>query len=185
MELFLPSLFVIVIAALLAFIVIPRMGSLILAITSLVALVLAGIHHYNLFYAEYQLSTWQNGIGANAPFFILGLALLFIIGAVYYIFTGGSLANVKNMVSLPNVSPLEEIQNAVQNSVTNMPPANTATNPATAAINTGLNKLMNVVTPTNNRPANNRPVNNRPPNNKPANNKSQAIPGLSFGPSEI
>jgi hypothetical protein len=179
MELFLPSLFVIVIAALLAFLVIPRMGSLILAITSLIALVLAGIHHYNLFYAEYQLSTWQNGIGANAPFFILGLALLFIIGAVYYMFTGGSLANVKNM--MPNVSPLEEIQEAVQNSVTNMPPANTATNPVTAVLNNGIKNMANMMSPGNNKPVNNRPANNRPANN----NKSQAIPGFNFRPSEI
>jgi hypothetical protein len=170
MELFLPSLFVVVIAALLAFLVIPRMGSLILAITSLIALVLAGVHHYNLFYAEYQLSTWQNGIGANAPFFILGLALLFIIGAVYYMFTGSSLAAVKNM--LPNTSPIEEIQNAVQNSVENMPPANTATNAATAAINNGLKNMMGA-------------LNNKPANNRSANNKSQAIPGLNFRPSEI
>ncbi len=180
MELFLPSLFVVVIAALLAFVVIPRMGSLILAITSLIALVLAGIHHYNLFYAEYQLSTWQNGIGANAPFFILGLALLFIVGAVYYMFTGGSLAEVKNM--LPNVSPLEEIQNAVQNSVSNMPAANTATNPITEAINTGLKNVVASVAPA---PANNRPANNRAANNRPANNKSQLIPGLNFRASEI
>ena len=48
MELFLPSLFVVVIAALLAFVIIPRMGSMILAITSLIALILAGYHHYNL-----------------------------------------------------------------------------------------------------------------------------------------
>jgi hypothetical protein len=184
MELFLPSLFVVVIAALLAFVVIPRMGSLILAITSLVALVLAGIHHYNLFYAEYQLSTWQNGIGANAPFFILGLALLFIVGAIYYMFTGGSLAEVKNMVSLPNISPLEQIQSAVQNSVATMPAANTATNPLTEAINTGLKNVVASVAPAPN-PTNNRPANNRPTNNRPANNKSQLIPGLNFRASEI
>lgn len=177
MELFLPSLFVVVIAALLAFVIIPRMGSLILAITSLIALVLAGIHHYNLFYAEYQLSTWQNGIGANAPFFILGLALLFIIGAVYYMFTGGSLTQVKNM--MPNISPLEEIQEAVQNSVANMPPANTATNPVTEVLNNGLKSIIGNITPANNRPANNRPANNR------SANKSQAIPGFNFRPSEI
>jgi hypothetical protein len=161
MELFLPSLFVIVIAALFAFIIIPRMGSMILAITSLIALVLAGVHHYNLFYSEYQLSTWQNGIGANAPFFILGLALFFIIGAVFFMFTGGSIAQVKNM--LPETSILEEATNAFQNSVNTMPPANTATNPATALINTGIQSaapLINAIGNTFNKPANNRPVNN-------------------------
>ncbi len=185
MELFLPSLFVVVIAALLAFVIIPRMGSMILAITSLIALILAGFHHYNLFYSEYQLSTWQNGIGTNAPFFILGLAILFIIGAIFYMFRGGAasvasvvtnlgnIGNVKNM--LPATSPMEEIQNAVQNSVANMPPANTATNPITGAINAGLKNIVGNVAPTGN---------NRSANNKPANNKSM-IPNLGFRASEI
>jgi hypothetical protein len=155
MELFLPSLFVVVIAALLAFVIIPRMGSMILAITSLIALVLAGIHHYNLFYAEYQLSTWQNGIGANAPFFILGLALLFIIGSIFFIFTGSApvtLAKVANM--LPESSPLEELTERVEKSVTNMPPANTATNIITKSLNNGIRSVFSG--PTNN--SFNRPV---------------------------
>jgi hypothetical protein len=179
MELFLPSLFVIVIAALLAFVIIPRMGSLILAIASLIALLAAGVHHYNLFYSEYQLSTWQNGIGANAPFFILGLALLFIIGSVFFMFTGGSVTN-----ALQNIAPLETIQNAVQNSMANMPSANTATNPITEMINTGLKNVVGNVQPANNKPANNKPF-NLFGNNKPANNKSQVIPGFNFRPSEI
>ena len=162
------------------------MGSMILAITSLIALILAGYHHYNLFYSEYQLSTWQNGIGANAPFFILGLAILFIIGAVFYMFTGGvasvaniaNIGNVKNM--LPNTSPFEEIQNAVQNSIANMPPANTATNPVTEVFNTGLRNIVGNIAPV----ANNKSANNRPANNKPANNKS-LIPNLGFRASEI
>lgn len=183
MELFLPSLFIVVIAALLAFVIIPRMGSMILAITSLIALILAGYHHYNLFYSEYQLSTWQNGIGANAPFFILGLAILFIIGAVFYMFTGGvasvaniaNIGNVKNM--LPNTSPFEEIQNAVQNSIANMPPANTATNPVTEVFNTGLRNIVGNIGPV---------ANNRGANNKPANkNNKSLIPNLGFRASEI
>lgn len=178
MELFLPSLFVIVIAALLAFVIIPRMGSLILAITSLLALIVAGIHHYNLFYAEYQLSTWQNGIGANAPFFVLGLAILFIIGAIFYMFTGGSVANVKNVITntipnaLPSVmplalnkSPMENLEKSMNESIQNMPPASTATNPLTGAINTGLKNMMGAPTPNMSRPPNNKPANNKSPMN--------------------
>jgi len=175
MELFLPSLFVIVIAALLAFVIIPRMGSLILAITSLIALIVAGIHHYNLFYSEYQLSTWQNGIGSNAPFFVLGLAILFIIGAIYYMFTGGSIANVKNVITntipsniqnvMPNMStsPMENLEKSMNESIQNMPPANTATNPLTGAINTGLKNMMGA--PNTNTKANNKPANNKSPMN--------------------
>lgn len=175
MELFLPSLFVIVIAALLAFVIIPRMGSLILAVVSLVALLAAGVHHYNFFYSEYQLSTWQNGIGANAPFFILGLAFLFIVGAIYFMFTGSSIAD-----TIQNIAPIESLQNSVEKSITNMPPANTATNPFTGMLNNGLQKIVG-----NNKPANNKPFNNKPVNNKPLNNKSQIIPGLNYRASEI
>jgi hypothetical protein len=49
-----------------AFFVIPKTGPMILAGVSLVALIAAGIHHYKMFYSEYYLSTWQNGLTSYA-----------------------------------------------------------------------------------------------------------------------
>jgi hypothetical protein len=187
MELFVPSLIVILIAAIFAFFVIPKMGSMILAITSLVALIAAGIHHYSLFYSEYQLSTWQNGIGANAPFFVLGIAFLFIISAIYYMFTG-SASTVTNALS----APITAITETVETAVNSMPSANTATNPITSAINTGLNAVL--PTMADNTKKNNTSFFGATTSNKKNNtsffgasnkkNNSPLLPGLGFKASE-
>lgn len=186
MELFLPSLIVILIAAIFAFFVVPKMGSMILAITSLVALIAAGIHHYSLFYSEYQLSTWQNGLGANAPFVVLGIAFLFIISSIYYMFTGAS-STVTNALS----APITAITESVENAVNTMPSANTATNPMTAALNTTIKSIIPTIADNNKK--NNSSFfgsNNKKNNtsffglNNKKNNSSPLIPGLGFKASE-
>lgn len=172
MEIFIPGLIIILLAAFFIFLILPRMGPMVLAIISLVALVAAGIHHYNMFHSEYALSTWQYGLAAYAPWVVLGLALLFIIASLFFVFGGSeSRAAVLNAVS----TPMEAIQNAVAGSANAMPAANTATNPLTSAINTGLNALIT------NKPAN-APANNTRPVNKPP---SALLPGLNFPASQI
>ena len=61
-----------------------------------------------MFYSEYYLSTWQNGLAAYAPFVILGLAILFIIGAIFYMFSGGAApsAIANEVVTLPSATDL-------------------------------------------------------------------------------
>ena len=186
MELFIPGLIILLLAAFFAFFVIPRTGPMILAIISLLALLAAGVHHYNLFYSEYTLSTWQNGLTAYAPFIVLGLAILFIIAAITYMFAGGSPAEAVEAIKNVVTTPMEAVQEAVINSTASMPPANTATNPLTAAINQGIqaiagpvsNAAANIPAPFAPAPA---PVNNRPNNTRP----SPIIPGLGFRASEV
>lgn len=168
MEIFIPGLIIMLLAAFFIFLVLPRMGPMVLGIVSLVALVAAGVHHYNMFHSEYALSTWQYGLAAYAPWVVLGLALLFIVASLFFVFGGSeNRAAVLNAVS----TPMEAIQNAVSGSANAMPSANTATNPVTAAINTGLNALIT-----------NNPVNATRPANKPA---SAPLPGLNFPASQI
>ena len=176
MELFLPSLFVLLIAGIFAFLVIPRIGPAILASISLVALIAVGIHHYNLFYSEYALSTWQNGLRAYAPFVILGFGILFIIAAIFYMFSGGETkAVVENILT----TPMEAIQNAVEASANAMPSANTATNPITAAINSSIKAITNIpATITGNSTKTNN-------SGVKVNNTSPTIPGLGFKASQI
>lgn len=173
MELFLPGLVVLLLAAFFIFLILPRLGPMVLAIVSIVALLAAGIHHYNMFHSEYALSTWQYGLASYAPWVVLGLALVFILASLAYVFGGGQSA-IANAIS----TPMEAIQNAVQGSANAMPPANTATNPITAAINTGLTAI------TNTKPANaNKPANMTKPAN--ANKPSPLLPGLNFPASQI
>jgi hypothetical protein len=168
MELFLPGIIVLLLAAFFIFLILPRMGPMVLAIVSIVALLAAGIHHYSMFHSEYALSTWQYGLAAYAPWAVLGLALLFIIAAIFFVFGGTSPTAVMNAVS----TPMEAIQNAVAGSANAMPSANTATNPVTAAINSGLNAIVGTNT-------------NKPANQKPANKPSPLLPGLNFPASQI
>ena len=193
MELFIPGLVVLLIAALFAFVVLPRIGAKVLVVVSLLALIAAGIHHYSFFASEYRLSTWQYSLSAYAPFVVLGLAILFIFAAIGFLFMGSeSKAQVIEAVA----SPLETIQERVANAAAAMPSANSATNPITAAVNTGLNALgvgggpnaTAAAAPAappapNARAPNNRGGNGSAPRNNQA--KSPVIPGLGFRPSQV
>lgn len=164
MEIFVPSLIIFIIAGLYVFLVLPRLGPMVLAVVSLLALVLAGINHYSMFYNEYKLSTWQYAVAAYTPWLILGLALITMIAAIIFMFTGsGGATKVMNAVS----TPMEAIQEAVGNSVTNMPSANSATNPITAAINS---VVANVTGPRN---------------NSVKSTTSPAVPGLGYSASSV
>ena len=138
MELFLPSLIILLIAALFSFFVVPRMGATVLVVVSILALIAAGVHHYSMFSTEYQLSTWQLGLQANAPWVVLGLALVFLLAAMFYMFGGeGTKASMNQAMA----TPLASLQQASEASVAAMPSAASATNALTAAVNRGLNAV--------------------------------------------
>ena len=162
MELFVPGLIILIIAGFYVFLVLPRLGPMVLAVVSLLALVLAGINHYSMFYNEYKLSTWQFTLAAYTPWVILGLALITMISAIMFMFAGSEgTAKVMNAVS----TPMEAIQTAVGNSVSSMPSANSATNPLTAALNS---VVSNVAGPRNN-----------------AKTSSPSLPGLGYSASSV
>lgn len=188
MQLFIPTLITVVIAAVLAFLVIPRTGALILASISLLALIAAGVHHYNLFYSEYMLSTWQNGLAENASFIILGLAIVFIIGAIFFMFTGGAsgVTGGVNSVQEALSAPFEAMSNSMEKTL------NAETNVGTGITNTFANAMKtvtgaaNAVTGAVTGAANavvNAPKNIM--NMAKRNNLSPLIPGTSFRASEI
>lgn len=185
MQLFIPSVITIVIAAVLAFLVIPRIGALILASVSLLALIAVGFHHYHMFYSEYRLSTWQNGIGENAPFFVLGFAILFIIASILFMFQGGGQAQEAL------AAPLENISEAVENVVANTKPSN-ANGIAAGLMNQGANvvnaakTLFAAALPTLNSANAAKLANGNANAAKPnAAKQSPVIPGLGFRASEV
>jgi len=161
MELVLPGLIVLLLSAFFVFMVVPRMGSMVLAITSLLALILAGLQHYSMFYSEYKLSTWQASIAGYGPLIVLGLALIFIISAAYSVVTGTS---IKNTIA----APIDTITNAVANIKNTMPNASSATNTVTSNINQALTAVA---------PA--------PPRNTNNSAKSSLIPELGYRASEV
>jgi hypothetical protein len=192
MELFIPGLIVFIVAAIFIFLILPRLGTTVLVVACIIALIAAGINHYSMFYGEYSLSTWQNGVAAYAPWIILVIAFFFIIAAIIFIFKGGDVSKIS--------TPMALLQSNVQTSVENMPAASTATNPLTAAINSGINAVASPVGPVNNalKAANNAsraPNGSRPPNGQRAPNgsrvnnstkaKSPNIPGAGFPASQL
>lgn len=142
MELFLPGIIVILLSAFFVFLVVPRIGSTILAVTSVVALMLVAYNHMSVFASEYKLSTWQLGAASSGPWIVVFLAFLFIIAAVQWIYA--SPAN--------STAPIESIGNSISSSINTMPSANSATNPLTAAVNNGIKSLSSNFAPKNNSP---------------------------------
>ena len=183
MELFLPGIIIILLSAFFIFMILPRMGSTILLVTSILALFLVAYNHYNMFYDEYRLSTWQQGISAYAPWLVVLLSFVFLAGAIQHIYAGP--ANYFSTSNTGEPSIVEKISDSVSDSIKNMPSAQTATNVVTAAVNTAINAAKNIVTPEANKSGNNKSGNNRSGNNKTANNTSPKIPGLQYKSSEV
>ena len=148
MELFIPSLLAILIAAGIVMFVLPRLSPIILGIVALLFLILAAYNHYKFFGAEYQLSTWQLPLVNYAPYLLLGgLVLFLILFIVNFIGTG----------STDVAAPLQKMNEAV-NRVANQLPA---------AANNAL-KAAGLAGPVNTGPSNSV---NRPPNT------GQQVPG--------
>jgi hypothetical protein len=132
MELFLPGLIIFVLLGIFIFLVLPRMGPLVLGIVSLIALIAAGVHHYHLFSSEYTLSTWQYTLSAYTPWVVLGFALIFVITSATYFMSG---ADTKAAMLNTVATPIQVVEEVVSNSLESLPTAASATNPVTAAIN--------------------------------------------------
>ena len=143
MELFIPSLLAILIAAGIVMYLLPRLSPVILGVLALIFLVIAGYQHYTFFGSEYQLSTWQLPLVNYGPYLMIGGLVIFLIFfIVNFIGTGQASAT----------APLQKMNEAV-NRVANQLPA--AANNALKAVGLG---------PTNTgAPATNLSA-NRPPN---------------------
>jgi hypothetical protein len=129
MELFLPSVIVLLLSAAVVFFLLPKFGPATLAIVSAILLAFGLYQHYSTFKTEYRFSTWQ--LTAFSPYYlIVGLLVVLAIFFLYTIPIGGS-----SEAAVPNV----EIP-----TVANMPSANTSTNALTGAINRSLNSAVNL-----------------------------------------
>ncbi len=125
MELFLPSVIVLLLAAAVIFFLLPKFGPATLAIISAVLLALGLYQHYNTFGSEYRFSTWQ--LVSFSPFILIGGLLVVIAIFLLYTIPVGSAA--APTVELPTIA--------------NMPSPNTSTNMVTGLINNSLNTAAN------------------------------------------
>jgi len=123
MELFIPSLALIVLSAAIVLFVFPKLTPIMLASIAGVSLTYAVYHHYMMFGAQYSSMTWVNSVQAMAPYIMVGTVMIFIIGYLLFMAKTGRHATMANIPRLPS--------------------ANTATNPVTRVINEGLNAAGN------------------------------------------
>lgn len=129
MELFIPSVLLLLFTAGVVFFILPRFGAPVLAVISVALLVFGIYQHMNAFGTEYRLSTWQVGLTAYAPFILVGGLILVIAFYLVSLMTSGG-STAPNIPEMPTVA--------------DMPTANTATNAVTAGVNNALKGITNV-----------------------------------------
>jgi len=132
MEFFIPSLFLVLIACVATVAIVPRLTPILLVCVATVALIAAASNHANLFTNEYKNMSWAAPGMAAAPYLMVGLLVVLLIGYVLLLFFSGK-----------GPSPPTRMNN--------IPPPDTATNALTKNIGNGLvNAGMVNVTPINN-----------------------------------
>lgn len=131
MELFLPSVLILLLAAAVIFFVLPRFGAPVLALISVGLLVYGIYNHMNAFGTEYRFSTWQLGLVSYAPYLMVG-GLLVVIA--FYLLSmspwGKAGTTAPNMPEIPTIAE--------------MPKADTATNVVTSGVNNALKGAKNL-----------------------------------------
>ncbi len=135
MEFFLPGLAALLIAALIVFIVLPRLGAPILAVLSIVLLVYGVYNHIQLFSSEYKYSTWQDRLKFYAPFVMIGgLILAIIFYMTYLVGSQGVSALPATNVPVNNAQVVEAVNTVTENM-----------NKAANAVNNTVNSLANAI----------------------------------------
>ena len=149
MEFFLPSVFILIFAAIVSFMLIPKLSPTVVLIIATLLLGFAVYHHIDQFKPEYKLSTWQLGLIRYGPFIVLGFMLLFILFYIFTKFRGGEVPVPDIAASLPSptgamnsiTETVTNATNAVVNTVNNV--AKNVNKNATAMANTVVNSVAN------------------------------------------
>ena len=148
MELFIPSLVAIILAAIIVMFLLPRLSPIILGVVALVFLILAAYQHFTFFGNEYANSTWQLPLVTYGPYLLLGGLVLFLIFfIVNFIGTG----------STEVTAPVQKMNEAVNRVVEQIPTVQEAID----AVKTSTNNALKAIGLGNNQRA---PNVNRPPN---------------------
>ena len=130
MELFIPSILALIIAAAIVMFVLPRLSSVILGSLALVFVIVAAYQHYNFFYTEYRQSTWQLPLVEYAPYLLLGGLVLFLI---FF-----SINFIGTSTTAQAAAPLVAMNAAVERVANQAPTVAGVTNAVTTAANNAL-----------------------------------------------
>jgi len=119
MEFYIPSLLILLLAAVIGAFFIPRLSPLILIVLCTLLLTWAFANHYMTFANEYRNMNWINTATSVAPYLMLGLVITLSIGYITLLFSSGS----SDRVAPPSMR---------------IPPPETATNYVTRGIGNSL-----------------------------------------------
>jgi hypothetical protein len=86
MELYFPSLIVLILAAIVVFFIFPRFAPIVLAIIAFIALILGVKQNLQMFAPDYRQMTWQEGVSSFAPYILVGFSILYILGFLFGIY---------------------------------------------------------------------------------------------------
>ena len=153
MELFLPSIFLLIVALIIIVLIIPQFSPLIITLISAAILVAATYNHFTMFWNEYTQSTWQQGLKLCAPGIIILAIFFYLLIAIGSFFTGGKVPvpavpaiNVPSAASATNfltstlnnsMAAVADATDAVKDTVTG------AVNQAVSRTNESLNAMNN------------------------------------------
>ncbi len=118
MEVFLPSVFIVILALGVVIGIFPRLTPFFLVMIALTLLVLAAYNHYTLFGLDYRIQTWGSSVRSFAPIILIGTVVIFSGGYLLYILGqggAGSASLPKNAYSPP--SPPDTATNVVTESI--------------------------------------------------------------------
>ena len=101
MELYIPSVLMLLIAGIVIFSILPNMAPFTLMILAVVILVIAGLQHANLFAFEYATSTWQNAIQGGGNNLLIIMLVLFMIGFLLNMVGGSKISTPSYSRSVP------------------------------------------------------------------------------------
>lgn len=87
MEFYIPSLFIILLAAIFVVLVVPRLSHIVLIVLCSLLLVWGIANHYTLFVTEYHNMNWMNTAITAGPYIMLFLVIALSLGYIILVFT--------------------------------------------------------------------------------------------------
>ena len=119
MEFYIPSLFIILLAAIFLVLVVPRLSHIVLIVLCSLLLVWGIANHYTLFVTEYHNMNWTNTAVIAGPYVILFLVIALSLGYIILLFTKGRSPSQSEREERMNIPPPESATNYVTQGIGN------------------------------------------------------------------
>ena len=98
MELFLPSLIILIIAGFLVFFIIPRVSPFIIFLLCLVFFFITIQSHFYMFKDEYKLNTWRDQLGVLAKPILISIIIIGVLFALSQFVLGVDISSILNKI---------------------------------------------------------------------------------------